>query len=322
MTFVNPYLFWILIIPFILFALLISTNKERISRIFDESVLKRLRAGDESVPLPIRNVTMLLAVFLMIVALARPVIEKGDKIVEVKGLTLLVGLDISGSMRSTDAYPSRLEFAKKKMYELFEVMPSDEISVLAFAHSPFILAPFSADKQTLEMMVEGVDESYINMASTDFSELGRLAGEVLDKKDPKILVLFTDGGDEEAISGFADMLESNGIDLYTVLVGTKKGAPVLTDEDKPYMLKDGTIAITQRNDALLDLSKKRGGRGIIAGHGKEDIQKLVSAIRNKYQNKQQGEVKIKDRVELFYYPLGAGLFLLLIAFSSVPRRKR
>jgi len=322
MTFVNPYLFWILIVPFILFALLVSTNKERISRIFDEKVLKRLSAGAESVPLQVRNVTMLLAVFLMIVALARPVIDKGDKIVEVKGLTLLAGLDISGSMRSTDDYPNRLEFAKKKMFEFFEAMPSDEISVLAFAHSPFILAPFSTDKQTLKMMVEGVDESYVNMASTDFSELGRLAGEVLDKKEPKILVLFTDGGDEEAISGFADMLESNGIDLYTVLVGTKKGTPVLTQEGKPYMLKDGTIAITQRNDALLDLSKKRGGIGIVASHGKEDIQKLVLAIRSKYQNKQQGEVKIKDRVELFYYPLGAGLFLLLIAFSSIPRRKQ
>ena len=217
MTFVNPYLFWILIVPFILFALLVSTNKERISRIFDEKVLKRLSAGAESIPLQVRNVTMLFAVFLMIVALARPVIDKGDKIVEVKGLTLLTGLDISGSMRSTDDYPNRLEFAKKKMFEFFEAMPSDEISVLAFAHSPFILAPFSTDKQTLKMMVEGVDASYVNMASTDFSELGRLAGEVLDKKEPKILVLFTDGGDEEAISGFADMLESNGIDLYTVL---------------------------------------------------------------------------------------------------------
>ena len=60
----------------------------------------------------------------MIVALARPVIEKGDKVVDVKGLSLLVGLDISGSMRSTDLYPNRLEFAKKKMFEFFE---SEEI---------------------------------------------------------------------------------------------------------------------------------------------------------------------------------------------------
>ncbi|MDD2450881.1 MAG: VWA domain-containing protein [Sulfurovum sp.] len=320
MTFVYPYLFWILIVPFILFAILISTNKEKLSRVFDERVLKRLSASDEAIPLVMRNITIFAAIFLMIVALARPVIEKGEKVVDVKGLNLVVGLDISGSMRSTDLYPNRLEFAKKKIFEFFEAMPSDEISVLAFAHSSFILAPFSADKQTLQMMVEGVDDSYMSMGSTDFSELGMLASEVLEKKEPKIVVLFTDGGDEAAIAGFADILEEHHIDLYVVLVGTTKGSPVLTQEGKPYMLEDGTIAITQRNDALLSLARKSGGDGIVAGHGKEDIRELAARIKNKYQDKQQGEVRIKERVELFYYPLGAGLLLLLIALSSIPRR--
>lgn len=319
MTFANPTLFWILIVPFAFFAILVSTNKERLYRVFDEAVLKRLSAADESIPLMVRNITMFVAVFLMIVALARPVIEKGDKVVDVKGLSLLVGLDISGSMRSTDLYPNRLAFAKKKMFELFEAMPSDEISVLAFSHDSFILAPFSADKQTLQMMVEGVDDSYINMASTDFSALGTLANDTLKDKEPKILVLFTDGGDEKAIEGFADILQNSGIHLYTALVGTTKGAPVLTEEGKPLTQKDGTVAITQRNDALIGLSQKSGGEGIVATHGNEDIIKLVSAIRSKYQDQQQGEVKIKERVELFYYPLGAGLLLLLMAFSSLPR---
>ena len=130
MSFVNPQFFWALIIPFVIFAFLISTNKERLARIFDEKVLKRLSATDESIPLAVRNILMLFALFLMIVAMARPVIEKGDKTVEVQGLTLLSALDISGSMRSTDVYPNRLSFAKKKMGVLFDAMPSDEIGVV------------------------------------------------------------------------------------------------------------------------------------------------------------------------------------------------
>ena len=58
MEFVNPYLFWIFMVPFVLFAFLISTNKERLSRIFDEKVLARLSASDESMPLMLRNVLM------------------------------------------------------------------------------------------------------------------------------------------------------------------------------------------------------------------------------------------------------------------------
>ncbi|MEN8726660.1 MAG: VWA domain-containing protein [Sulfurovum sp.] len=321
MSFVNPQFFWALIVPFVIFAYLISTNKERLSRIFDEKVLKRLSATDESMPLVVRNILMLLALFLMIVAMARPVIEKGDKTVEVQGLTLLTALDISGSMRSTDVYPNRLTFAKKKMSTFFDAMPSDEIGVVAFAYSPFVLAPFSSDKETLKMMVEGVDDSYINMGSTDFSALGDLASSLLEEKKPKILVLFTDGGDKEAIAGFTEILKANEIDLYVVLVGTEKGAPVIDENGKPFTLEDGTIAITQRNDALGEVAKENDGAYVVASTGKEDMAQLVSVIRSKYTNQQQGAVTIKERVEYFYYPLGTGLLFLLISFSSMPRRR-
>lgn len=321
MSFVNPQFFWALIVPFVIFAFLISTNKERLARIFDEKVLKRLSATDESMSMVVRNMLMLLALFLMIVAMARPVMEKGDRTVEVQGLTLLTALDISGSMRSTDVYPSRLTFAKKKMNTFFDAMPSDEIGVVAFAYSPFVLAPFSSDKETLKMMVEGVDDSYISMGSTDFSALGELASSLLEEKKPKILVLFTDGGDEEAIAGFAEILKENEIDLYVVLVGTEKGAPVINENGKPFMLEDGTIAITQRNDALGEVAKENDGAYVVASTGKEDITKLVAVIKGKYQNQQQGEVTVKERVEYFYYPLGLGLLLLLISLSSMPRRR-
>ena len=319
MTFVHPYLFWALIIPFVAFAILISTNKDRLSRIFDEKVLARLSAGSDALPMTVRNLVIFSAIFLMIVAMARPVIEKGDKVVEVQGLSLLTALDISGSMRSRDLYPNRLEFAKKKMLTLFDSMPNDEIGVIAFAYTSFVLAPFSSDKATLKQIVEGVNDQYINMGSTDFSSLGALASKMLEKKKPKILVVFSDGGDEKVLKGFAKQLKKNGIVLYAVLVGTKEGAPVLDANGKPLMKKDGTIAITQRNDDLGKIALETGGAYVVAGNGKEDIKKLVSIIRSQHKSSKTGAVKIKDRVELFYYPLFGAVLLLLIGFSSMPR---
>jgi Ca-activated chloride channel family protein len=239
----------------------------------------------------------------------------------VKGLSLLTALDISGSMRSKDNYPNRLEFAKKKMLTLFDAMPSDEIAVVAFAHVSFVLAPFSSDKLTLKDIVERVSDKYINMGSTDFSALGSLAAKMLEKKKPKLMIVFSDGGDEEALKGFANEMKESGIQLYVVLIGTKEGAPVLDGDGKPLSQKDGTIAISQRNDALGKIAIETGGAYVVAGNGKEDIEKLVSIIRSNHKNTQQGAVKIKDRVELFYYPLAGSLLLLLIAFSSMPRRK-
>ena len=318
-TFVHPYLFWGMIIPFVFFAILVSTNKDRLSRLFDEKVLARLSAGSNAVPTVVRNLLVFSAVFLMIVSIARPAIEKGDKVVETKGLSLLTALDISGSMRSKDDYPNRLEFAKKKMMALFDDMPSDEIAVVAFAHVSFVLAPFSSDKETLKMIVERVNDKYINMGSTDFSALGSLAARMLEKKKPRIMVVFSDGGDKEALKGFADEMKESGIELYVVLVGTKEGAPVLDGNGKPLSRKDGTIAITQRNDALGKIAMETGGAYVVAGNGKKDIDKLVSTIRSKHKATKKASVRIKDRIELFYYPLAGALVLLLIAFSSMPR---
>jgi Ca-activated chloride channel family protein len=321
MEFVNPQFFLVLVIPFVLFVFLIRSNKERLSRIFNKKVLKRLSANDESMPLTVRNIVMFLSIFFMIVAMARPVKLLGEKKVEVEGITLLAALDISGSMRSKDVYPNRLAFAKKKMTTFFKMMPSDEIGVVAFAYAPFVLAPFSSDKETLSMMVEGVTDSYINMGSTDFSALAELSASLLEEKKPKILVLFSDGGDEKAIAGFDDILSANDIDLYVVLVGTTQGAPVIDKNDKSIKDADGSIAITQRNDALGKIAQAHNGVYVIASSGKEDIEQLVSTIKNKYKNQEQGEVTIKERVEYFYYPLGLALLFLLIAFSSMPKRR-
>lgn len=321
MNFMYPLILILILVPLGWFGFLFIAKKERLLDIFDASVLKRLSLGDEGISHKLRQAIMALALILMIIALARPVLEKGDKSVEVEGLTLLTALDISGSMRSKDMFPNRLNFAKAKMSMLFDAMPSDEIGVMAFAYSPFVLAPFSTDKETLKMMIEGVDDSYINMGSTDFLALGQLASSLLEEKDPKVLVLFSDGGDEEAIAGFAQVLKDESIDLYVVLIGTDQGSPVLDEHGKPLSLPDGTIAISQRNDALGEVAKDQGGAFVVAGNGKEDIESLVSVIRAKYKNQKHGEVKITQRLEYFTLPLALGLFLLLLALSSLPQRR-
>lgn len=321
MSFVYPYFFWIMIVPFVVFVFLVLTNKEKIARVFDEKVLERLRVENDALPAGLRNVLLFAAIFFMIVALSRPVIEKGEKSVSIRGLSLMASIDISGSMRSKDIYPNRLEFAKRKLIGLLHEMPTDEVGLTAFAHVSFMLAPFSSDKTTLEQIIEGVDESYINMASTDFTALGRLATKMLEKKNPKILVVVSDGGDKEALKGFEEILKKEKITLYAILVGTQRGAPVLDARGKPLKTKNGAIAISQLNKDLGTIAEKSGGATVVASPGNEDIKKLVRAMHKKFTNQKRGEIKIKERTEFFIYPLMLSVLLLLIGFSSIPKRR-
>jgi Ca-activated chloride channel family protein len=142
----------------------------------------------------------------------------------------------------------------------------------------------------------------------------------LEKKKPKILILFTDGGEKKAIEKFAKIVKEKKISLYVVLVGTEAGSPVIDKEGKALNYK-GSIAITQRNDALGEVARKNSGAYIVADNGARGIKRLVATIKAQHQSKKQGEVVIHDREEFFYYPLGLALLLLLVSFSSLPKRE-
>jgi Ca-activated chloride channel family protein len=319
MNFVYIEFLW-LILPLILLFIFIKKG-DRLSKIFSKEILHKLNSNENAISPKIRNILLITSIFLMIIALSRPVKEIGDKNVEIEGLTILTALDISGSMRSTDVYPNRLTFAKTKIKQLFDLLPNDNIGVEAFAYSSFVVAPFSSDKETLKIMLDGVNESYINMGSTDFDALAEVSANLLEKQKPKILIVFSDGGDKKALQNFKESIKDNDIKLFVVLIGTVQGSPVLTKENKPYKLEDGSIAITQRNNELGEIAKELGGAFVVASNGKDDIKNIVSIIKSNYKSQNQGAIKVKQRLEYFYYPLALSILFLLLSFISLPTRK-
>jgi len=260
MSFVYPWILVLMMIPFLIFVALVLTNKESTRRVFSAKALSRLRAGSASISVRTRNIVMFVAILLMIISLARPVMSEKEQDVDTEGMEVVTALDISASMRSKDSYPSRLGFAKNKIKQMFGAMsPNDSVEVLAFAYSTFMISPFTEDKNILTEMIDGVNEEYINNGSTDFEALAKTASEQLKDKKPKIMIVFSDGGDERALGDFADILKENKITMYAVMVGTKKGAPVLDKRGKIVKDSNGQIAMTRLNETLGKIAKNSGG---------------------------------------------------------------
>jgi len=320
MIFENMALMLLLMVPFAIFSFLVLTNKEGVERVFSKETLERIKVEGSGLSSRVRNIIFFIAIFFMILAIGRPSITKGEIELEVKALNLVMAIDISASMRSKDRYPNRLEFAKLKIKELLSNLDNDDIIILTFSYSVYLLSPMTNDKETLKEVIDGIDSSYIQGGS-DFTALGSVLAKVLNKKEPKIAVLITDGGNEKELEKFKNIIKKENIKLYTIFIGTKKGAPILDSKEKA-ILKNDKIIMSKLNKELGLLSTDMGGDYIIANYSGNEIKQLASKIdSNIARDGKKRIIKVKDRVELFYYPLAIATIILLFAFSSIPTKK-
>ncbi|MDD5406669.1 MAG: VWA domain-containing protein [Sulfurovaceae bacterium] len=320
--FVYPYLFWILVIPFAVFAFLVTTNKSKIDRLFDPQVLEKIRVDANNVPQVMRNVLFFIALFFMIVAMARPVIDRGEIKTPINGSKVVLAIDISGSMRSRDNYPNRLEFAKRKVKALLQEMNGDEVALVAFADNSFLAAPFTTDIVALQNILDGININPANIGSTNFTSFGEMIAFLTNDKQNKTAIVISDGGDERDLMDFESLLRKNNIKLFVLLVGSKNGSAVLDANSKPFILPNGKIAFTNRNDALGSIALQQNGAYMIASHDDKDIKELADILHRSNIIENNSSDTIRDRQELFYYPVGISLVLLLFAWSSIPVRTK
>ncbi len=317
MSFANPYMFFILIIPFTIFVLLVLTNKEGIERVFSPKVLERIKVEGSGLSNRVRNSILFLAIFFMIIAMSEPYIDKGETRVKLSGLEIVVALDISASMRVKDRYPNRLQFAKKKIKSLLKDLPKDEVMLLTFADRVFLLSPFTSDKETLDSVLDGVSDNYI-LNYTNFKGLAKALKHIFKNKKQKIAVIVSDGGNKDELKYLEKVIKEEGIKLYAILIGTDEGGTLIDDKGKA-ILKNDEVVVSKVNRYLGEIAKRSGGAYIVADYN-DDIASLAKKIKIDNNGIRSGKsIEIPQKVELFYYPLVLSVILLLLSFISTPK---
>ena len=186
----------------------------------------------------------LLALASLMISLARPVMVT---LVPAGRATIMLALDVSGSMRQDDIPPSRLAAAKEAALSFIgRQRANNRIGIVAFAGFAQLVQPPTTDAEALELAIQnlttgrgtaiggGIVTALDTIAETNPGVAARMNGETPGAQAapgaegayvPDIVVVLTDGvyttGPDPLAA--AEQAVQGGVRVYTIGFGTESG---------------------------------------------------------------------------------------------------
>ena len=317
--FADPALFaLVILLAPVAYALLRGVGRSRV-RFSALSMLLEARGGRHRIFRLLPPSLRLMAIFLLVVAVARPQGGNVSREVLSEGVDIMLVVDTSGSMEAMDFTlagdrATRLEVSKKVVRDFIEGRVNDRIGLVAFGEEAIIQCPTTIDygvlTNTLDAVAPGMagDGTGIGTAlGTAVQSLKELPG------NARIVILLTDGRNNTGILDpvqAARAAATYGIKVYTIGVGTEGKAPFqvngLFGKQMVYQEVDLDEATLQ------EIAESTGARYFRATDS-ASLQRIYELI----DQLEKTEVKVKeftDYEELYAAALWPALFLLLLEF--------
>ena len=305
----------LLLLPLFYF---LKSNKSDLESIFSKEVLKKVKLKHNSLSKRWRNIFWLIGMALTIIALARPQIDNGEIEVKSSFINIVTAIDMSKSMFANDVYPSRFEFAKKKFFDSLQYFEKTKIALIGFSSQSFLISPLTQDFHSLKFLGKNLNLDYLNLKGTDVMVTLESANNLFGDETKKTLLMFTDGSDQKEFTKEIEYAKGHNIVVYIYNIGTDKGGII---KDKNGVIKDGNgnIVVVKRTDNIKELAMKTGGAYMKYSLANDDIKLLANTIQSSFKAKKEESSTIKDRRELFYYPLILALLSIFISLFSIPK---
>ena len=206
MQFENKYLLWLLlVIPPAIVLLFWLANRQKqklLAQFVSARLLPVLTTGISPARQKLRFAFLIFAVAFLIVALARPQYGFDLEEVQQNGLDIVVAIDTSKSMLTTDIAPNRLERAKLAALELMQRAGTDRMGLVAFAGDAFLECPLTIDNTAFQQSVQALNVNSIPQGGTAIAGAIQTAATAFKENDAhKVLVLLTDGEDNDSETG-------------------------------------------------------------------------------------------------------------------------
>lgn len=293
-----------------------------------------------SLSLSKRRTKLILQTFcliFLILAWARP--QMGQSVQEVKsqGVEIIFAVDVSQSMLAEDVRPNRLEFAKKELQRLVDLLPGHKFGIVAFAGSAALISPISTDPSAIKMFIEGLNVESVSAQGTNFlaalqesMDAFKRGGVQKDEvnKVTRVILITSDGEDQEpgALAEAEKIVTEEGVRIFSVAVGTEKGAPIPQRDGAGYLRgykKDRAgqvIMSATTGDALQALANKGKGSFYHGTFGSNYLQSLTEDIGKleKAEFESSMAVQYDERYQVF---LAIAVLLGLLELLLGERRK-
>lgn len=224
----------LLIIPYIIWCLMYRKKAEPAMRLSDTSIFRVAPITWRVRLMPLPMILRILAFTLLVIAMARPQTRNAWQNKEVKGIDIMLAVDVSTSMLAEDLKPNRIEAAKQVAAEFVSGRPNDNIGLTVFAGEAFTQCPMTTDHASLLNLLHNVRtdialRGLIQDGTAIGMGLANAVGRLKDSKaKSKVVILLTDGsnnmGDLSPMTA-AEIAKSLGVRVYTIGVGTNKTAP-------------------------------------------------------------------------------------------------
>jgi Ca-activated chloride channel family protein len=169
----------------------------------------------------------LLVLSCLIIAMARPQEKNNEQRTEGEGIDIMLCMDVSGSMGSTDIPPSRMDVAKEVAEEFVRSRPVDRIGLVIFSGESFTQCPLTNDRKTLITQIQTLESRALLKDGTVIGEGLATAVDRLTKSPSKskVIILITDGKEDAPDTRLIDPLtaleiaKSKGVKVYTIGMG-------------------------------------------------------------------------------------------------------
>ena len=251
---------------------------------------------------------------VLLIALARPTLSYKPSQEAQAFSSIVMAMDISYSMRASDIAPNRFEATKQSIKAFLDINQHDRIALIGFTTNALMLSPLTQDHKLIQIAMDSLNPKHIITKGTNLKKL--IQKVVLFPKEVKVLVIFSDGGDEPLTDETIALAQEHNIKVVAIAMATSKGSSIEVEDG---LLKDsqGNIVISRLNPSFETLAKATNGVFIPFSNPASVASEINEYITNLNQAKIIAKQNIKSYYDLYYILVLIALALLLHAYTTL-----